>query len=82
MRIYKNIRIKNNHILSALTHWLSYTVMALIINVISIDVKPRKLPGPSLGYLFRLLRNSLLLFCRDLAVLIFTMLLADIQRPN
>ena len=35
--------------------------------------------GPCLGVLFSLLANCLLLFCSDLAVLMFTMLLARIK---
>ena len=37
---------------------------------------------PSGGDLFLLLANCLLLFCMNLAVLIYPTLLADIKRPN
>ena len=37
---------------------------------------------PPVKVLFRLLVNWFLLFCSDLAVLIFPMLLVDFQRPN
>ena len=36
----------------------------------------------SVGDLFCLLENCFLLFCSDLAVLIFGMILVDFQRPN
>ena len=48
----------------------------------SIDVKLRQLSGSSVGELFRLLANLLLLFGSDLAVQIFPKLLADIPRPK
>ena len=55
-------------------------LIELTINVISIDVQ---LPGPCFGHLFCLLANCFcFFFCSDLAVLIFTTPLADIQRPN
>ena len=38
--------------------------------------------GSSVRDLFCLLANCFLLFCSDLAVLIYVTLLADIQRPN
>ena len=38
--------------------------------------------NPPVWDLFRLLENCFLLFCRDLAVLIFSTLLVDFQRIN
>ena len=43
---------------------------------------PDNYTGTCLGDLFRTQANCFLLFCSDLAVLIFTTLFADIQRPN
>ena len=40
------------------------------------------LAGSSVGDLFYLLANCSLLFCSDLAVLIFPLPFADIERPN
>ena len=37
---------------------------------------------PPVGDLFRLLANCFLLFCSDLALLIFPTLLVDLKRPN
>ena len=49
---------------------------------ISIDLQPINLPSPSGEDPFRLLANCFLLFCYDLAVFIFPMLLPDIQTPK
>ena len=49
---------------------------------ISIIVYNQLIPGSSDLVLFRLLSNYSLLFCSDLAALIFPTLLADIQRSN
>ena len=38
--------------------------------------------APALGYIFRLPANCFLLFCINLAVLIFALLLVDMQIPN
>ena len=59
------------------SHSIWSLVKGLLLNVkVYIDIYP------SDGDLFRLLANFLLLYCSDLAVLIFPTLLADIQRPN
>ena len=48
------------------------TMVSFWKNVLSVDVVyPRQLPRSSGGDLFRLLANCFLLFCSDLAVLIF-----------
>ena len=61
----------------------SFTLIdVVIIKITSIDVQPRQLAAPCLWDLYHLLPNLFLFFCNDLTVLIFRMLLADIQRPN